>query len=167
MLDAKSVSKDESISKIESVSNIEPASENHKIFEAYSRSKARYALIRPILDAAGAFLVLCLICLSFGAAPSSASPNVTSFTTLQLAQPPVAMKAVAKPATQPVIEIATTSSPANADAVYRRTSFQAAWGLLMIGLSLVVALNMALYRHLRQAYAVPQRRGKAPESTNF
>lgn len=161
MLDAQGICKNESISEIG------PVSESHNVFDAYSRSKARYTLIRPVLDTAGAFLFLCLICLSFGAAPSSASPNVATFTTLQLAQPPVAMKAVASSASQPVIEIATTSSPANADAVYRRTSFQAAWGLLMIGLSLVVALNMALYRHLRQAYAVPQRREKAPESTNF
>jgi hypothetical protein len=141
-------------------------SENHDIVTGYIRSKARTTLVRPALDAAGAFLFLCLICLSFGAAPSSASPTFSSFNTLQMAPPPSAMKAVGKADLQPVIEIATTSSPANADAVYRRTSFQAAWGLLLIGLSAAAALNMALLRHLRRAYAVPRRREKEPVSYN-
>lgn len=132
--------------------------------ESVSRTRARSALIRPILDAAGTFAVLCLLCLSLGsflgAAPSSASPNVTGFNTLQLAPSPDAIKAIGQSDVRPVIEIATTSSPANADAVYRRTSFQAAWVLLMLGLSLVAALNMALFRHMRNAYASPRRRAQ-------
>ena len=59
------------------------------------------------------------------------------------------MKAVGEADVQPVVEIATTSSPANPDAVYRRTSAQAAWTLLMIGLSITAALNFALLRHLQ------------------
>lgn len=128
--------------------------------EDVSRPKARSALIRPILDAAGTFAVLCFVCLSLGAAPSSASPNVTSFNTLQLVPSPDAIKALGQSDVRPVIEIATTSSPDNADAVYRRTSFQAAWVLLMLGLSLVAALNMALFRHMRNAYASPRRRAQ-------
>jgi hypothetical protein len=154
MLDAKSID-DKSIAK------------SKDIFEDSNRTKARYTIFRPVLDAAGAFLALCLICLSLGAAPSSASPNVANFTTLQLAQPPAAMKAVGRSDVLPVIEIATTSSPANADAVYRRTSFLAAWGLLLIGFSVAAALNMAMFRHLRRAYADPRQREKAPENTNF
>ena len=57
-----------------------------------------------------------------------------------------------------MIEIATTSSTNNADAVFHRTSAQAAWALLMIALSIVVALNLALFRHMRQAYTPARRR---------
>jgi hypothetical protein len=126
---------------------------------AQNRAKARRALFRPILDAAGTFALLCLICLSMGAGPTAASPNVPSVTTYQAALSPGAMKAIGESDVRPVVEIATTSSPSNADAVYHRTSAQAAWALLMIGFSIVAALNMALFRHLRQAYASPRRRG--------
>lgn len=124
-----------------------------------NRSRIPTSFIRPILDAAGTFVFLCLICLAVGAAPSSASPNVPAATVYQAVQTPAAIKAVADTDVRPVVEIATTSSPANADAVYRRTSAQAAWALILLGLSAAAALNMALFRHLRQAYASPRRRG--------
>jgi hypothetical protein len=133
--------------------NLEPVTAD------YGRSKIRTSLVRPILDAAGTFAILCLICLSVGAAPSSASPNVPAAVTYQNAQKPVAIKAIAEADVHPVVEIAITSSPANADAVYHRTSAQAAWALILLGLSAAAALNMALFRHLRQAYASPRRRG--------
>jgi hypothetical protein len=123
------------------------------------RRPARALFVRPILDTAGTFAILCLICLAIGAAPSSASPNVPAAVTYQAAQTPAAIKAIAESDVRPVVEIATTSSPANADAVYHRTSAQAAWLLILLGLSAAAALNMALLRHLRQAYASPRRRG--------
>ena len=124
-----------------------------------ARTKARGAFIRPIIDATGAFAILCLICLSVGAGPSSASPNIPSPTVYQATLTPTAMKAPGSQDVRPVVEIATTSSAANADAVYHRTSAQAAWALLMTGLSITAALNMAFFRHLRKAYASPRRRG--------
>lgn len=123
-----------------------------------SRNPGYRFFMRPILDAVGTFLILCLISLAFGAGPSSASPNVPSAPTFPAAQTLAAMKAVADADVRPVVEIATTSSSANADAVYHRTSAQAAWALILLGLSAAAALNMALLRHLRQAYATPQRR---------
>jgi hypothetical protein len=124
-----------------------------------NRSRIRTSLMRPILDAAGTFAILCLICLSVGAAPSSASPNVPGVATYQATQQPAAIKAIAEADVHPVVEIAITSSPTNADAVYHRTSAQAAWALILLGLSAAAALNLALLRHLRQAYASPRRRG--------
>ena len=124
------------------------------------RTKTRNTLIRPALDAIGVFAILCILCLSIGTAPSSASPNAPRTSTFQSTAAPMTMKAVGEADVQPVVEIATTSSPANPDAVYRRTSAQAAWTLLMIGLSITAALNLALLRHLRGAYAQP--RGPTP-----
>jgi hypothetical protein len=125
---------------------------------APTRFKARFLLLRPLIDAAAIFAVLCMIGLTLGTAPTSASPNMPG-TALYQSQPPLAaIKAIGEQNDQPVIEIATTSSPASPDAVYRRTSVQAAWGLLMLALSVVAALNLALYRHFRHAYADPRRR---------
>jgi hypothetical protein len=123
-----------------------------------ARSKARKVLFRPALDAAVAFAVFCILCLTLATAPTSAGPNVPSINGYQFTVASPIAKAVGEQDVRPVIEIATTSSPANADAVYRRTSEQAAWALLMIGLSLVVALNMALFRHMKAAYTPPRRR---------
>jgi cell division septation protein DedD len=136
------------------------ASESDTLAPAAASKNKRLgkSFIRPILDATGTFAILCLISLSIGAAPSSASPNVSSTVTYQATQSSIATKALGDAETRPVVEIATTSSPANADAVYHRTSVQAAWALLLLGLSIAAALNMALLRHLRQAYATPKRR---------
>lgn len=122
------------------------------------RYKARSVLLRPILDAAIVFVALCMIGLTLGTAPSSASPNVPAITGYQVSLSPSVMKALADQDVRPVIEIATTSSTNNADAVFHRTSAQAAWALLMIALSIVVALNLALFRHMRQAYTPARRR---------
>jgi hypothetical protein len=137
-----------------------------------ARAKTRNTLIRPALDAIAVFTILCVLCLSIGAAPSSAGPNVPRTSTVQAAAAPLAMKALGDANARPVVEIATTSSPENPDAVYLRTSAQAAWTLLMIGLSITAALNMALLRHLRQAYAQPRSHPRwkdpsRPDHTNF
>ncbi len=122
------------------------------------RQKARKVLLRPVLDAAVVFIALCMIGLTLGTAPSSASPNVPAVTGYQVTLSPSVVKALADQDVRPVIEIATTSSTKNADAVFHRTSAQAAWALLMIALSIVVALNLALFRHMRQAYTPARRR---------
>lgn len=125
---------------------------------APSRIKARQVLLRPVLDASMVFAALCLIGLTFGTAPSSASPNVPPSHSYQMTVSPMVLKALSEGDVQPVIEIATTNSPDSPDAVFRRTSAQAAWALLMIALSVVVALNLAMFRHMRQAYAPVRRR---------
>ena len=125
---------------------------------ASERVKTRTMFLRPVLDAAATFAVLCILGLTLGTAPTSASPNIPGAASYQAALSPAAVKAIGELNERPVVEIATTSSAASPDAVYRRTSVQAAWGLLMLALSVVAALNMALFRHLRQAYADPRRR---------
>lgn len=122
------------------------------------RTKARSVLLRPILDAAVALVVLCMLGMTLNTAPSSASPNVPNAFGYQVSVSSMVMKAVGAEDVRPVVEIATTSSPNSPEAVYGRTSAQAAWALLMIALSVVVSLNLALFRHMRQAYTPPRRR---------
>ena len=71
------------------------------------------------------FIALCMIGLTLGTAPSSASPNVPAVTGYQVTLSPSVVKALADQDVRPVIEIATTSSTKNADAVFHRTSAQA------------------------------------------
>ena len=122
------------------------------------RAKVRRLFLRPMLDAAIVFSVLCFLGLTLGTVPTSASPNVPSINGYQISPSPAVVKALGADDVRPIIEIATTSSPNSPDAVYRRTSAQAAWALLMIALSVVAALNLALFRHMRQAYTPPKRR---------
>ena len=125
------------------------------------RPKYRRFMVRPLVDAAAAWLVFGFATAMVTCAPLSAGTNVASpaaFSALERAARPAAVKAVGEPGPAPIIEIATTSSPANADAVYRRTSASAAWGLLGIAVSLLVALNLSIVRHLRRVYATPKRR---------
>jgi hypothetical protein len=124
------------------------------------RPKYRRFVLRPMIDAVVAWLVFGFATAVLTCAPLSAGTNVASpaaFSGLERAATPAAIKAVGEPGLPPIIEIATTSSPANADAVYRRTSASAAWGLLGMAVSLLAALNLSIFRHLRRAYATPRR----------
>ncbi len=121
------------------------------------RAKVRYKLVRPAIDALAAFAVFGTAALTLNCAPSSASPHTFVTPALHNAAFQSVGPALAEAGVRPLVEIATTSSPNNPDAVYRRTSEQAAWSLLAIAFSLAVALNLAVFRHLRQAYAHPRR----------
>ena len=68
----------------------------------------------------------------------------------------IATTAVAPAASQPVVEIATTPL-STADALPASSRGGAAWQLLGAILSVLAAINLMLYRHLRQIYA-PRRR---------
>ena len=118
--------------------------------------KSKHVLVRPALDAVLAFALFLLVTLTFDSAPSAAAPyNVHAVTEpLQLQ----AERALADSADAPIIEIATTSSPRNPDAVYRRTSATAAWLLLSLAFSLLAAFNLALLRHMRKVYVSPRGR---------
>lgn len=70
--------------------------------------------------------------------------------------------AVAKIANRPLVEIATTESADSANALVGRTSIDAAWILLGIGLSAILALNAMLIDHLRRRYARSTRRHLDP-----
>ncbi len=118
-----------------------------------SKSPAPRQGWKPLRDAIVAFAVFPVIALTAGSGPIHAGPSVTS----HLSLPAAAVKAVDDNAPAPVVQIATVAANDEADAAYRRTSFGAAWILLGASFALVVALNMAMARHLRQAY-VPRRR---------
>jgi hypothetical protein len=125
------------------------------------RPKYRRIMMRPLVDAAAAWLVFGFATAMVTCAPLSAGTNVASpaaFSGLERAARPEAVKAVGEPGPAPIIEIATTSSSVSQDAVYRRTSASAAWGLLGIAISLLVAFNLSIIRHLRRVYAMPKRR---------
>lgn len=128
------------------------------------QEKARNILIRPVIDALAAFALLCVMGLAIGIGPSSAGPQIPNPSlSYAMSATPLAKKAIASAGDRATaIEIATTSSAYNADAVYGRTSIQAAWVLLMLSLSAIIALNMALYRHMRTAYT-PRRRRNSGE----
>lgn len=127
-------------------------------FISNARVQTRSMFLRPMVDAAIAFAVLCIVGLTYTTAPTSAGPTTHGISALQATFPSAVVKAIGDQDVRPVVEIATTSSPANDDAAYRRTSVQTAWALLMIALSIVAALNLALFRHMRQAYKTPRRR---------
>lgn len=116
--------------------------------------------VRPAIDALAAFAIFAIATMTLASDPSSASPG--GLANLHRVVPPLAAAAIAEDRHPPVVEIATTSSPDSADAVYRRTSVDAAWGMLAISFSLLAALNLAFFRHLRCAYAKPRKRPTVP-----
>jgi hypothetical protein len=122
-------------------------------------SAPRGKLLHPVRDAAAAFVVFGLISSAVTCAPSSASPNPGAFAATHQTPADAAKKAVGDANDRTaVIEIATTSSPFNADAVYKRTSSGAAWLLLASAFSMLAALNLAFLRHMRRVYVLPRKR---------
>lgn len=126
------------------------------------RPKYRRFVLRPILDAAAAGIVFILLTAVMTSAPVRACPFSAAFSSLDRTVAPPALKAIAQPGPAPIIEIATTSSASAPNAVFRRTSDTAAWSLLGLTFSLLAALNLAIFRHLRRAYAPPRARRAAP-----
>ncbi len=121
-----------------------------------SRPKLRYAFLRPALDACAAFGLFVLVSLAFSSGPTSASPH--RLMNPGLASPSLGNPAVATPADRQIFDVAARPTPATASAVYRQTDTAAAWLLLSFVFSALAALNMAMVRHLRQAYADPRKR---------
>ncbi|MGO4682836.1 hypothetical protein [Hyphomicrobium sp. 2TAF46] len=107
-------------------------------------------LWRPLIDAAVAGLAFVLVSTTF-CAPVKAGTFPTAFAGIHHSATPFAIKAVADPGPPPIVEIATASSPA--EAIYRRTSATAAWGLLGVAFSMLAALNLAILRHVKRVYS--------------
>ncbi|HMN36682.1 MAG TPA: hypothetical protein PKD49_03085 [Hyphomicrobium sp.] len=108
-------------------------------------------LVRPAIDALAALAFFVAVSMALSCAPSSANPHnpgpAAQFRSM-------VAPAVGDPAEEPtIVEIATASSPEAPDAVYRRTSFGAAWVLLSFAFSILVAFNLAFLRHMRRVYA--------------
>ncbi|WP_414462023.1 hypothetical protein [Hyphomicrobium sp. DY-1] len=125
---------------------------------AKTRAHPKYRrLVRPLVDAVAAGLLFTIVSSTLICNHAKAGIVPAAFIGVaQAAQKSAAEKAVAQPGPQPIVQIATATS--SADAVYRQTSVMAAWGLLGVAFSLMTALNLAILRHLKRAYAVPARR---------
>ncbi len=122
----------------------------------FRRAKLRYAFLRPALDACAAFALFVLVSLGLSSDPTSASPH--HLLSPGLASHYVMDPAVAAPGDRQIFNVAARTTATADDAVYRQTGTAAAWLLLSFAFSLLAALNMALVRHLRQAYANPRKR---------
>lgn len=124
------------------------------------RASRRWQSARPAADALAALALFTLVTVTFGAGPTSANPHIPA---AQLhVQTHGAQRALGSSDDVPaLVEIATTSSPHAADAVYRRTSESAAWLLLSLAFSLMIAFNMAILRHMRRAYAPKSGRSRS------
>lgn len=115
-------------------------------------ARKRWMAARPAADAMLALALFVLVSVMLGTAPTSANPHVPAAQVYNVSPP--AQAALATSNDEPtIVEIATTSSPQAPDAVYGRTSATAAWLLLSLAFSLVIAFNMAILRHMRRAYA--------------
>jgi hypothetical protein len=114
--------------------------------------------LRPLADAVLAGIAFTLVSSTLICNHAKAGTTPIAFAGIEHAASAkaAAIKAVAEPGPLPIVQIATASSPA--DAVYRQTSVTAAWSLLGVAFSLMAALNLALLRHLKRAYATPFRR---------
>jgi hypothetical protein len=123
---------------------------------AEDRPKLRYALLRPARDACVAFGLFVLVSLALSSGPTSASPH--RLLNPSLASTSLSEPAVATPGGQQIFNVAAKRSTIGESAAYRQTDTAAAWLLLSLAFSLLAALNMALVRHLRQAYANPRKR---------
>lgn len=113
-------------------------------------------MLRPLLDAAVAGIVFTLVSSTVVCNHAKAGTTPAAFAGVERAATPAAVEAVAEPGPLPLVQIATARSPA--EAVYRQTSITAAWSLLGVAFSLMAALNLAVLRHLKRAYAMPGRR---------
>jgi hypothetical protein len=125
------------------------------------RPRRRGLGFRPLVDAAMAGLVFILVSSAIACTHAKAGIMPMGFTAVAQAAPrPYPTKAVAEQAPLPLVQIATATSPA--DAVYRHTSQAAAWLLLGVAFSTMAALNLAVIRHLKRAYAAPTKRVSTP-----
>ena len=115
-------------------------------------AKYRRLVIRPMLDVV-VWLIFGLTTVLATSAPVLAQINPIAFAGLELSVTPATVIAVGQAGPAPLVEIATTSSVTNSDAVFRRTSVSAAWGLLGVALSILAVLNLAIFSHLRRTYA--------------
>jgi hypothetical protein len=104
--------------------------------------------------AAMVVLILALQCLS---SPALAQITPAAFAEVEDYVPSVAVVAAGQRGPAPIVEIATTSSDSSNDAVFRRTSVRAAWGLLGTAFCALLVLNIIFFSHLRREYTPKKR----------
>lgn len=129
-------------------------------WKSSQRAKRRMLGFRPAIDAGVALVLFVLISVTLGSAPTSAFPQLPGHGAQSGRSAAIAAVAGASD-TPAIVEIATTSSPQAPDAIYRRTSSGAAWLLLCLTFSLLIAFNLAMLRHMRRVYVRRRGRGDA------
>ena len=118
----------------------------------FTNAKYRRFVFRRMLDAA-VWLIFGLTTVLATSAPVLAQIHPAAFAGPKFSVKRPAIIAVGQAYPIPLVEIATTSSFTNPDAVFRRTSASAAWGLLGVALYILAVLNLAIFSHLRRTYA--------------
>ena len=122
------------------------------------RPRYRRLVLRPIIDALAAWLVFGVVSAFVTCAPLTAATSPVAFSGLEHAVVSTTIQAADASAPAPVVQIATARAGAFSDAVFRRTSHATAWILLGLAFSLLAAINLMFFRHLRRAYATPMKR---------
>lgn len=128
---------------------------------AVRRRKARSILRKPLRDAVLAAALFAVGSSAFVCDPTAASPNGPAAVAAPKSVQSLVSQAVASDEPAALVQIATASSAAGPDTIYKHTSASAAWSLMAFAFSVLAALNLALVRHLRRAYVHPARRGQA------
>lgn len=125
--------------------------QGHEMRATAKKRQARRRALMPVRDAVIAFAAFWILVLTAGSAPLMAGPSAGVTTNFALSNQ--VQKAIASDEPAPVVQIATVAANDEADAIYRRTSFGAAWVLLAASFALTAALNLAFIRHLSRVYA--------------
>lgn len=120
------------------------------------RARRHGALFRPLIDGT-AFFAAFMFVTALSCVPLSAMPSAVANAVTEQVQT-LAATASAQASSAPVVEIATTRSAFDPQAIIGRTSAGTAWILIGIALSVLAALDMAIVRHLRLLYAPVRRR---------
>ncbi len=111
------------------------------------------ALVRPALDAVAVF-TLCTLVTAFACGPLSAHTNPAAFAGLEDAAAPLAASAIAE-APLPAPDTAALAEVAGTNPGYHQPTGWSVSFLLIAIISMLAALNLAFFRHLRRVYAVP------------
>lgn len=115
---------------------------------------ARRHLLRSAFDALAALALFAIASMTIASAPTSASP--TNFGRNVVA-PSVVVAANITP-TGSMLMQASAAPVAISGASQLTTGKHTAWALLGMAFSLLAAMNLAFFRHLRQAYISPRQR---------
>ena len=113
---------------------------------------ARHNLWRPVIDALLALALFSIASMTLVSAPTSASP--TNFGP-NAVTPSVVVAANLTPTGSMLMQANTVPVPGIVQPV---TGKHTAWALLGMAFSLLAAMNLAFFRHLRQAYISPRQR---------
>ena len=137
--------------------SLRPISGQSPIAEAPATPlKLRRHLLRPALDAGIAMTFFAVASMTLASAPSSASPGV-NLGIVRFA-PSQAASIATQTQTQLFQPANVSTAMIKVDVGSRRLSQHAEWLLLGLAFSLLVAMNLAFFRHLRHAYADPRKR---------